>query len=255
MKDLKVFENDLFKVSAKLENDQVLFGVEEVARSLGLTQFKGSSIYVRWETVNRYLKKYVSQQVGKGDLIPEPLVYKLAFKASNELAEKFQDWLAIEVIPSIRKTGTYQKPQSHLEVLQGMINQMVEQDKRASHLESRVDHITEVIAQLDIKEPEHSSLESPEPPRPVLYTTEEIAKQFGYIGPSGIHKFNQILWDSGIIYPRRRKHKIVWKLYASMKRKGLKDLSTLRNSQKWTEKGKQFIDELMESLGKGVEMK
>jgi len=36
------------------------------------------------------------------------MVYKLAFKASNDTAEKFQDWLAIEVIPSIRKTGQYQ---------------------------------------------------------------------------------------------------------------------------------------------------
>lgn len=47
------------------------------------------------------------QKFKKGDLIPEPLVYKLAFKASNEVAEQFQDWLAIEVIPSIRQNGGY----------------------------------------------------------------------------------------------------------------------------------------------------
>lgn len=104
---LQVFENDLFKVTATKDGEQILFDVEEVAKSLGFTQTKGDKEYIRWETVNRYLEKYVSQQVGKGDLIPEPLVYKLAFKAQNEVAEKFQDWLAIEVIPSIRKTGTY----------------------------------------------------------------------------------------------------------------------------------------------------
>ena len=105
--NLQVFKNELFEVGAKIEDGEVLFDVEQVAKSLGFTQSKNNKDYIRWETVNRYLEKYVSQHVGKGDLIPEPLVYKLAFKASNEIAEKFQDWLAIEVIPQIRKTGSY----------------------------------------------------------------------------------------------------------------------------------------------------
>ncbi|WP_458693156.1 BRO-N domain-containing protein, partial [Parvimonas micra] len=65
--------------------------------------------YIRWNRVNEYLPDDLPL-VAKGDLIPEPLVYKLAFKASNEIAEKFQDWLAIEVIPSIRKHGAYMTP-------------------------------------------------------------------------------------------------------------------------------------------------
>lgn len=43
----------------------------------------------------------------KGDWITEPQFYKLAFKASNEVAEKFQDWVASEVLPAIRKHGAY----------------------------------------------------------------------------------------------------------------------------------------------------
>src|SRR5699024_2158132 len=109
MNQLQTFENELFKVSAKTEGEQILFDVEQVSKSLGFTQTKGNKEYIRWETVNRYLEKFVSQQVGKGDLIPEPLVYKLAFKAQNDVAEKFQDWLAVEVIPSIRKTGSYKQ--------------------------------------------------------------------------------------------------------------------------------------------------
>lgn len=113
MNQLKVFENNLFKVSAKLENEQVMFDVEEVSRSLGITTTVNGSEYVRWKRVNEYLPSNLPL-VAKGDFIPEPLVYKLAFKASNELAEKFQDWLAIEVIPSIRKTGSYQIEQNGL---------------------------------------------------------------------------------------------------------------------------------------------
>lgn len=103
MNELQVFQNGLFKVAAKLDNGEVLFDVEDVARNLGFTQFKNGIEYIRWETI----RKYLSHNVGKGDLIPEPMAYKLAFKASNDKAEKFQDWLAIEVIPTIRKHGGY----------------------------------------------------------------------------------------------------------------------------------------------------
>lgn len=147
MNQLQVFENNLFKVSAKQEDDQILFDVEHVARSLGLTQIKGNTEFVRWERVNNYLPAN-SPEVGKGDFIPEPLVYKLAFKASNELAEKFQDWLAIEVIPSIRINGSYQvveQPKTQLEILQGTINQLVEQDKKLNQLEGQVNNISNLV--------------------------------------------------------------------------------------------------------------
>lgn len=116
MNQLQVFENELFKVSAKTQGDQILFDVEQVAKSLGITDKKNDSEYVRWRRVNSYLPAN-SPQVAKGDFIPEPLVYKLAFKASNEVAEKFQDWLAIEVIPSIRKHGAYMTPEKIEEAL------------------------------------------------------------------------------------------------------------------------------------------
>jgi anti-repressor protein len=111
MHQLQIFKNDLFEVSATIENGLISFDVEKVAKCLGFTQMKNDKEYIRWERVNEYLPKN-SPEVGKGDLIPEPLVYKLAFKASNEIAEKFQDWLAIEVIPSIRKHGMYATPQT-----------------------------------------------------------------------------------------------------------------------------------------------
>ncbi|PEN45074.1 phage antirepressor Ant [Bacillus wiedmannii] len=114
MNQLTEFKNEIFEVSAKFENGEVLFDVEQVAKSLGIVDIKNGRKYVRWNRVNSYLPKN-SPQVAKGDLIPEPLVYKLAFKASNEVAEAFQDWLAIKVLPSIRRHGVY------------MTNQVLEQ--------------------------------------------------------------------------------------------------------------------------------
>ena len=44
---------------------------------------------------------------GHDDFIPENIFYRLAMKAKNEVAEKFQAKVADEIIPSIRKHGGY----------------------------------------------------------------------------------------------------------------------------------------------------
>lgn len=84
------------------------------------------------------LKKYLSQEVAKNDFISESMVYKLAFKANNSLAEKFQDWLASEVLPSIRKHGAYltdekayditHNPNSLADILQQASEQLRQKD-------------------------------------------------------------------------------------------------------------------------------
>lgn len=110
MSNLQVFKNDLFQVSVKLENGQTVFDAETVAKSLGITTVaKSGNVCVRWSRVNEYLGNFRPEmgEIKNGDFIPESAVYKLAFKASNEVAEKFQDWLAVEVLPSIRKHGAY----------------------------------------------------------------------------------------------------------------------------------------------------
>lgn len=139
------FENNLFQLEVKTENGESLFDVETVAKSLGITQMKNGKEFVRWERINEYLKKY-SPQVGKGDFISEPMVYKLAFKANNPLAEKFQDWLAIEVLPAIRQYGSYQAPADPREQLR-LMYQFNEQTA------SRVDDVEKTVADLQENQP------------------------------------------------------------------------------------------------------
>lgn len=81
---------------------------EDVARGFGFVEEKGGVEYVRWRTINHYLREFgFSQDVAKDNFLPENMVYRLGFKASNEVAQKFQAVLADEVIPAIRKHGAY----------------------------------------------------------------------------------------------------------------------------------------------------
>lgn len=103
------------------EAGTVQINLEDAARGLGFTQTKSGKEYVRWETVEGYLDDLgFSQHVGKvieEKFIPENLFYRLAMKAKNETAEKFQTLVADEILPSIRKHGAYMTPAKIAEVL------------------------------------------------------------------------------------------------------------------------------------------
>ena len=95
-------------VSCYEKNGTAFLDLEAVARGLGFTQTKNGVEYVKWERVSAYLSELgFSPEVGKDGYIPENIFYRLAMKAKNETAEKFQALVADEIIPSIRKTGGY----------------------------------------------------------------------------------------------------------------------------------------------------
>lgn len=89
----------------------------DVARGFGFTktETKNGVKYesVRWARVNEYLSSFgFRPNVGEDDFLPENMVYRLGFKASNEVAQKFQAVLADEVLPAIRRHGAYMTDQA-----------------------------------------------------------------------------------------------------------------------------------------------
>lgn len=114
MNDIKIFENNElgFKVRTLLNPDgSISVNAEDTAIGYGWTQMKNGKQYVRWETLNGYCRELgFSQEVGKDDYLPESLFYMLGFKAGNDRALKYQQWLAMDVLPSLRRTGSYEMP-------------------------------------------------------------------------------------------------------------------------------------------------
>ncbi|MCT0442580.1 BRO-N domain-containing protein, partial [Lactococcus lactis] len=121
MKELQNFTNGIFNLDVKVEGEEVLFSAEQVAKSLGFEKIETrngrTTKSIRWSRVNSYLPN--SPEVGKGSFISEPMVYKLAFKANNAVSEKFTDWLAVEVLPTIRKHGAYMTDAKAQDVISG----------------------------------------------------------------------------------------------------------------------------------------
>lgn len=111
-------------VSCYEKDGTAYLSLEAVARGLGFTKtdvkvsetgFRKEYIRIDWPRVERYLADLgVVQKCTTGDYIPENIFYRLAMKAKNEAAEKFQAKIADEVIPSIRKYGGYISGQDEL---------------------------------------------------------------------------------------------------------------------------------------------
>lgn len=112
MNEVQVFD----KLKVKEENGQVFFDAETAAIGLGIVDTSHGYENVRWERVNKYLKLSATSggKINKGDFITEPQLYKLAIKANSPQAEKFQDWVTSEVLPSIRRTGGYKIDRSDM---------------------------------------------------------------------------------------------------------------------------------------------
>lgn len=113
--------NDIMNISGIecFEKDGTAYlKLETVARGLGFVDNSKGTEYIRWNTVRQYLNEIgFSQEVAKESFIPENIFYRLAMKAKNEAAERFQAKIADEVIPSIRKHGAYMTPETLEKVL------------------------------------------------------------------------------------------------------------------------------------------
>ena len=120
--------------------------LETVARGLGFVDYKNGVEYIRWNYVFSILDKLnFSQRVAKDMYIPENIFYRLAMKAKNAVAEAFRAKVADEIIPSIRKTGSYITGRSIMEKysnpreLAKLLNDYADAQDRNAVLEAKIE--------------------------------------------------------------------------------------------------------------------
>lgn len=114
--NLMIFEGkevEVFEFEGK-----ILFNPKHVAECLEISDVNSS---IRKFNDNQVVKltnsKMHNMQFRKlhntgENFLTESGVYKLIFKSRKEEAERFQDWVTDEVLPSIRKTGVYSSKKS-----------------------------------------------------------------------------------------------------------------------------------------------
>ena len=207
----------------KNEDRTISLNAEDTAIGFGWYQIKNNKKYPKWERINGFISEFGnSPLVGKDDYIPESLFYLLGMKANNDVAKKFQMWLATEVLPSMRKYGMYATDEllDNPDLLIAAATKLKEE--RAARLEAEKQRDKLV----------HQNK---------LYTTSEIAKELGL---SSAIKLNNLLSEKKIQYKQNK----TWLLYSKYSELGLVSIKqdVLDNGKiiydrKWTGKGRDFI--------------
>ncbi len=128
MNNIMIFENKQVEVFEL--NGQVLFNPKHVAYCLGISDvnsairnFNNKQV-IKLKNSDMHSKHIQNSNVGNIDFrklnnagenfLTESGVYKLIFKSRKEEAERFQDWVTDEVLPTLRKTGTYSIQQTNV---------------------------------------------------------------------------------------------------------------------------------------------
>lgn len=138
-------------LSGMLYQGKPVFDAVELAKSLGYAD-PHQALRNHCKSLIR-LNSVESTESGFGfrpkgiQLAPEPDVYRLILRSQLPSAERVQDWVCEDVLPSIRETGSYgyQRQKSQAEIIADMALLNVAQERRLNHVEDKVEEVSETI--------------------------------------------------------------------------------------------------------------
>ena len=253
MNELKIFQSEEFgEVRTVTIDGEPWFVGRDVAEALG------------YENVRNTIPKYVEEedklctqiryagQNRKVTIINESGLYSLIMSSKLPKAKEFKRWVTSEVLPTIRKTGSYGKlkelsaPQTLDDTLNADVLFLIaskwkaDSDKR-KELEVRVAELEAQIktqqVQPVISEATKVAIKEAKVEQHRLYTVGEIARECGFPDAKTL---NLALNDLGIQY----KVKSHWQLAKEYEELGYAMIvSPYANTPflKWTMKGKEFL--------------
>ena len=135
MNELQIFNSEEFGEIRTAEIDgKPYFVGTDVAKALGYNNPR--------DAVSRHCKGVVkrdtptSSGIQSMSYINEGDLYRLIMKSKLPSAEKFESWVMDEVLPTIRKTGSYQKPLTTVEQIQVIATGFLDHEERLNRLEN-----------------------------------------------------------------------------------------------------------------------
>lgn len=243
----QIFNFEQNEVRTFLENDVPYFVANDIAKTLG---YKNPS-----KATNDHCKKAIetwgNDSLGrrqKFKIIPESDVYRLIIKSNLPSAEKFEAWVMEEVLPQIRKHGMYATDDllNNPDLLIEVATKLKEEHTLRLVAEQKVAEYEPKISYLD------SILSSKD-----SVTISQIAADYG-MSPQ---EMNKLLHSLGV----QKKIGKQWLLCKKHMRQGYTKSHTQEIPQtdgtvkvvmntKWTQKGRLFIYNLLETQGYLPEM-
>lgn len=230
--EVTAFNFETYEVRTIVIDNEPWFVGKDVADALGYSNTRDAlSKHVDGED------KLMSQIATSGQnrdmtMVNESGMYSLVFGSKKDEAKKFKKWVTSEVLPSIRKTGSYSVTQVQDSYA---IQDPVERAKRWIEEQEEKQALEQA---LEIQAPKVDYYEKVISSDETLSVTQ-IASDYGM---SAV-KFNKLLHNLGIQYKVNGQ----WVLYSGLSNKGYTESTVGTNdygtytTTKWTQKGKEFL--------------
>lgn len=254
MNELQIFENKNFgKIRATVIEEKPYFNLKDVCEILGL---ENPSDVKRRLNQKGVVLTDTPTNGGKQKMnyIDEMNFYKCVFKSDKKEAEQITDWVAGEVLPTIRKTGMYMTDNVWERLIQNpeqfgkMIIEyaQVRKENDSLKLENKVQ--AQQIIELQPKATYYDLILQ----NPNLLTTRLIASDYGMTA----NEFNKMLHNFGVQY----KQSGIWFLYKEYSKYGYTQTKTqpiVRSDgtpdnvphMYWTQKGRMFLYDFLKNRG------
>jgi prophage antirepressor-like protein len=130
------------------------------------------------EKSNRQIAGLGTATGGRGvTIINESGLYSSILGSSKPEAKPFKRWVTGEVLPSIRRTGSYSRPMTPAEQLLASVQLTVELERRQQHTEQQVAALVETVSDMDRAHPLLDSI--PNGMESITAIRHRIGKQYG----------------------------------------------------------------------------
>lgn len=138
MKKLQIFNSEEFgEIRTVTIDNEPWFVGKDVAEALGYSNTRDAlATHVSEEDKNTVVISDGKRGNPNQVVINESGLYALIFGSKLDSAKRFKHWVTSEVLPTIRKTGSYQKPMTVAEQIQLLALGNQDHEERIEKLEN-----------------------------------------------------------------------------------------------------------------------
>ena len=141
MNELQVFDFESNKIRTVMIDDEPYFVGKDVANALGYSNTR-DALYKHVDSEDKGVAKCDTPSgTQEMTVINESGVYSLVFGSKLPSAKKFKRWVTSEVLPTLRRTGSYRLPQTPEEKIQLLLEANQSANAKIEKVEERVSNL------------------------------------------------------------------------------------------------------------------
>lgn len=127
MNELQIFNNEEFgSVRTITKDNEPMFCLSDICKAL---EIKNATDVAKRLEEDEVTRLNLGSQSGETNFVTESGLYAVILRSDKPNARKFRKWVTSEVLPSIRKYGTYCLPRTYKEALAQLLIEVDKNEK------------------------------------------------------------------------------------------------------------------------------